>query len=788
MKKLLLYTVAAVSFVACNDAPLDETPITPQSSSVVTINVKAESTTPPNTRVSYDEEWVIGWDEDDALMAIGEAGGSSKFTIKSDSDISNPTFEGSSLSEDFYLLHPYSAAFDERRDATSNIFDLDLTSQRAGAVKSYMISHRSIASELFETTVMMKHLGATMTLDMKFTGYEGYTIESLEVSGLNSRGYVNIAAGQCDYASALQEPSINTITVTDIATKLTNGDDGAAYAKVRFNIFETTIAEGEGVNVNLYLKSDDGTMVILAKKITNTESAPIDFARATYNTLKCGLSSSDVVNYSDFWTDPANVAEGFAGGNGDESDPYQIETAAQFAYFAQSVNGLNGMSANNYVDKHVKLTADVDLSGHKWSAIGGWVSNIQRGFNGHFDGSGHKVSGLYVNISEEGNQYQGLFGRIFEGSIKDITVSGSVYAPMSQYVGGIVGLIHQSTIENCVNNSTVTGHQYVGGIVGKTNNIEGSLANNYNTGSIFCNGGIVGGIAGYSSVPVTNCYNVGAVCLLAYKWSSSSSYQGVGGIAGNVYGTDVLLTNCYNTAPIENKTLGTDTPTGGVVGYNTYATYKSCYNTGSVKSSSQYVGGIIGYVDRGYPTANTYKRCHLFNCYNTGSVESEKSNVGGVVGYTSGSGDLNIVKLANCYNTGSVKGFNVVGGVMGQCDINCGFFVCYNAGAVDATYNGSTASQGGLIGSIRDGTNTDYGAIAANFFWNKDLISNAIGNDETLLPLKVPYTTEYMQSTAFLDLLHTRAQDYTDEFPLCGWKQPESGTYPILDYDNILPN
>ena len=68
-------------------------------------------------------------------------------------------------------------------------------------------------------------------------------------------------------------------------------------------------------------------------------------------------------------------------------------------------------------------------------------------YGGTFDGDGHTISGLSINAT---TAYQGLFGYVKGGEIKDLTVAGSVTTSTtsSAYAAGIVGYGSPVTIEN----------------------------------------------------------------------------------------------------------------------------------------------------------------------------------------------------------------------------------------------------------------------------------------------------------------------------------------------------
>lgn len=76
-------------------------------------------------------------------------------------------------------------------------------------------------------------------------------------------------------------------------------------------------------------------------------------------------------------------------------------------------------------------------------------------FGGVFDGDGHTISGLKIDNSA---QYQALFGYVKGGTIKNLTVEGSVTTATtsSAYAAGIVAYGNPVTMETCMNRVTVT--------------------------------------------------------------------------------------------------------------------------------------------------------------------------------------------------------------------------------------------------------------------------------------------------------------------------------------------
>ena len=175
-----------------------------------------------------------------------------------------------------------------------------------------------------------------------------------------------------------------------------------------------------------------------------------------------------------------SAATKFAGGTGTVADPYRISNGAELAYLAQLVN-----DGNDFSTKTVTLTNNIDLNNKAWTPIG----NSDSVFAGTFDGNGHTISGLYINITgsyspaKKGRLYQGLFGCVEDGTVRNLIVTGSVTIRNEKsvnvsYIGGIVGINDGGDVQNCGFYGTVSAKQNVlktpkdctkdnGGVVGK---------------------------------------------------------------------------------------------------------------------------------------------------------------------------------------------------------------------------------------------------------------------------------------------------------------------------------
>ena len=188
-------------------------------------------------------------------------------------------------------------------------------------------------------------------------------------------------------------------------------------------------------------------------------------------------------------------------GSGTESDPYQIGTADQLKLFRDIVNGAGGQTQNR--GAYAVLTADIDLNNEPWTPIG---PDRDSAYTGTFDGQGHTVKNLSVTVNVQPGR-AGLFGCVKDGTIRKLTVAGSVSCTANQgWCGGIAGYAMDETIENCASLCTVscTGiDARVGGIVGLVDYNSRTLIirDCYNIGNITGNGNTgssdTGGICGF---------------------------------------------------------------------------------------------------------------------------------------------------------------------------------------------------------------------------------------------------------------------------------------------------
>jgi hypothetical protein len=204
----------------------------------------------------------------------------------------------------------------------------------------------------------------------------------------------------------------------------------------------------------------------------------------------------------------------------------------------------------------------LDESGDGFEADTGWKpigNGYTSSFKGIFSGSGHNISGLWINSTNNDNV--GLFGYIGNATIKNlgVEIADDKEIRGTSTTGGIAGYMWNSSIANSYVVGSIGGKGSVGGIAGYANNFS-SITNSYTMGNV-SGKSQVGGIAGEigNSSIITNSYTVGSV---------SGTGSRIGGIAGFANGDSIIKNNAAINPSVDgnldvNRIVGytEDTPT-----------------------------------------------------------------------------------------------------------------------------------------------------------------------------------------------------------------------------------
>lgn len=295
----------------------------------------------------------------------------------------------------------------------------------------------------------------------------------------------------------------------------------------------------------------------------------------------------------------------------DEKGTFLITSGAELAWFADQVN--QGKTKIN-----ASLENDIELntfnSYHNWVIIG---DSLEHPFQGTFDGKGHNIGYLWVEITQEHpeKRYAGVFGVIDGGTVKNLTVGGTVIHGLGTYGGeGAYDELYTAS-------GAIAGYVKSGQVIGCTNyamtEMEGEI--------MYRNSG---GLVGINSGTILRCTNYGDI-----STKLGMSQRHVGGIAGMVHGKNASVWYCENRHNIKGYY-----EVGGIAGaVKNGGEIQSCSNFNKVQGSS-ILGGIAGNVTgTGTYSDGSKKECLIKNVYSLGEIDGwsknySASSTGGIVG------------------------------------------------------------------------------------------------------------------------------------------------------------
>lgn len=284
---------------------------------------------------------------------------------------------------------------------------------------------------------------------------------------------------------------------------------------------------------------------------------------------------------------------------------YLISDAAELYWFAQEVNGYDTQNTKGYVPLNAKLTDDItvqslniqngELTGDlseliSWTPIG----DSTHKYAGQFDGQGHSISGLYLNVETTTSaSNHGFFSEIgvgtwnsntYRGRIFNLDIENSYFASTATNLGSIAGVNRGGRIYNCGFSGVIKGSGSVaGGLLGTNANqstIQGEVENCWCDVQLESVMG-AGGLVGQNNGIVTHCRVEGSV--RGASATSVHSYSGglVGTCGGNRNATYGLVINCYSRAQVSSSESGAYI--GALAGKATGGYFINCYGSGYEK-------------------------------------------------------------------------------------------------------------------------------------------------------------------------------------------------------------
>jgi len=209
-------------------------------------------------------------------------------------------------------------------------------------------------------------------------------------------------------------------------------------------------------------------------------------------------------------------------------------------------------------------------------------------FVGVFNGNNNYIKGLKINREEENGVAIGLFGAVIYSEIKNLNLI-EIDIKGKYSVGGLVGLLLESSLKNSYSNGKVKGFGFVGGVVGGVD--ESVITSSYsdcNVEGIEFVGGLAGKIQNNSTTEKS------------YSTGNVEGIEFVGGFAGGNL-ENSSISNSYSTSNVESYGFA-----GGFVGVNAEkSTITNSYSAGNVQCNQNF-GGFVG----GNYSYSTIKNCY----------------------------------------------------------------------------------------------------------------------------------------------------------------------------------
>lgn len=289
----------------------------------------------------------------------------------------------------------------------------------------------------------------------------------------------------------------------------------------------------------------------------------------------------------------------------------QICSAEDFIWF---VNQLKQGAMYDAV-----LRADIDLTGvGSWTPIGSTATTTIKYFIGTFDGNGHQIT---YQISDSSARYIGLFAGLGQGgTIKNLTVAGTIAEVEGTYTAGVVARMNGGTLERVTSKVQIQNctSEYVGGIVSYVASNEGAsdtISQCKNQGDLTSTGMCTGGIAGAidescETIQLKDCSNQGRVTAYGYA----------GGITGASYAQNLVIDTCKNSGEIWLGCSGSKAYAGGIAGY-CESEIRGCesdciYGVKDAVAGKTYIlGGIAGWI----------KSAVIRDCYSKGEARLDEN-------------------------------------------------------------------------------------------------------------------------------------------------------------------
>ena len=482
-----------------------------------------------------------------------------------------------------------------------------------------------------------------------------------------------------------------------------------------------------------------------------------------------------------------SVASSYRSGDGTKDNPYIISNGAELAFFSSMAKE----DKTGYKDKYFKLDSNIVLNnglfnyestvkytlnttefyikeytnefydnenyeGVKIGTIN--TLNPISNFNGHFDGNGYIIYGLYTySDKDETSLFTNLKGTVENLYVKNSMIYGG------QVTGGIASTTNGATLKNVMNEGFVIGLDE-----GNENLITNDMADIERT------------IESTSNELITTITNYPVINGEVVSTSITGKLEKTGD--GNLLINNTLVEVDENG--LFTIELGSTVLTYITLSYTnaTNTTYKLTNLKYNINYKQLVSGGIVG-ISYNTNYENVINKAQVY-----GNINS-----GGLIGLLNGKSNIN-----QSYNNGKIVAFENAGGLISSVNYNANdinITKAYNKGEITATNNG------GIISNIKENTGkitiqntlSIGNGYAINILTNSNVeitnsyrtdgYSNKTGSTNGIFELSTNlYNKEYQLNT----LLYNKFIDNTDvkENTSNVWVYEEN-SLPILFIDDL---
>ena len=401
--------MAAIGLAACTQDELTDGTL-PEGKYPLVINATGLQTATLDTRATVDGNWdgvnsvAVQVGDEVKEYFVDATADPTKATLSNDTD---PFYwDATSMTVSAWWSYNYSEVMPEV------VVQEDQSTERNFIASDFISAEAEVSID--NPTLVFSHHTARVTVNLQ----EGNDITSLEgatvsLVGLTTEGGNPATITPCNSDEntfeALLRPQTISANVPFIQVVL----DGETYSY--------------GLAKDITLKAN----YRYAYTVTVSEQKNLVLTSCTISEWKDGERVETVTNYID-----------------DGQGNYTIYTGAGLKAVADLI------SEGDY-DINVKLDRDIDLTGVDWKRIEGY-------YQGTFDGQGHRITGLSINMEGEG--FASLFSDIgANGTVKNLQLEKVDYTGTDESYG--IATNNLGTITACSVTGTLTASDYVAGIV-----------------------------------------------------------------------------------------------------------------------------------------------------------------------------------------------------------------------------------------------------------------------------------------------------------------------------------